>query len=137
MVIGDAVVLGNYKYFIITILDNYLVLLVNKLRDAFMLGCNVTEACYYADISRQTLYKRLKDDPLLNDKIERWRSCINFKAKKLVSSAIDQGDVKTALDVLKHTSSDYQERKSVELTGSKGGALIFKWATDGDDVNNE
>ncbi len=110
---------------------------LQKIKFAFMQGANIKEASFYADISPSTIYNKIYEDKEFKENVEKWRSCINFKAKKLVSSAIDQGDVKTALDVLKHTSSDYQERKSVELTGSKGGALVFKWATDGDDVNNE
>lgn len=69
---------------------------VTKLLTAFSAGYNDTEACFYADISRETYYRWLQEMPEFRDKIEVAKSVLNMKAKDLLVAAIGQGDLNAA-----------------------------------------
>lgn len=43
-------------------------LTVKKLEEAFLIGATVEEACFYADISKQTYYNWSKENPELFDR---------------------------------------------------------------------
>jgi hypothetical protein len=76
---------------------------VNKLEEAFALGCTDIEACFYAGISRQTLYTYQKDYPEFLDRKEALKEQPVLKARKVVLDAIAEGD--------KQSSQWYLERK--------------------------
>ena len=47
---------------------------VRKLEEAFALDCSISEACYYADISRQAYYELIEYKPKLVDRFEALRN---------------------------------------------------------------
>jgi hypothetical protein len=55
---------------------------IRKLEQAFALDATVKEACYYADISTETYYRWIKEDPKLYDKFERLRMKPILKARQ-------------------------------------------------------
>lgn len=55
---------------------------VKKLEEAFLLGCTDEEACFYADISKQTLYNYQDAHPDFIDRKERMKQQPFFKARK-------------------------------------------------------
>lgn len=69
---------------------------VTKLLAAFSMGYNVTEACIYADIARETFYRWLKNDPKFSDKIAAAKATLNMRAKEIIVDAIDKGDINAA-----------------------------------------
>lgn len=66
--------------------------LVNKMEYGFMKGLNITECCHYADISRQTFYNYVENNPDFMDRIEELRSNPSTTAKLNVVEAIEKGD---------------------------------------------
>lgn len=46
---------------------------VKKLEEAFALDCTINEACFYADITKQTYYNRIEKNPALVDRFEALR----------------------------------------------------------------
>jgi len=48
--------------------------LMHKLEDALQHGANISEACHYAGISRDTFYRYLKNETVFSDKMKTAQS---------------------------------------------------------------
>lgn len=89
--------------------------LVEKLKYGFSIGCNITEACIFAEVSRDAFYAALKKDPEFSDKIEKLKLNAVIKAKKTVYD--DLGNPQTARWYLeKKASHEFKSSQSVEIT---------------------
>ena len=84
---------------------------VKKLEDAFIIGCTDEEACFYANISKPTLYDYIKLHPEFSDRKEALKKSPSFKAKKNIVNALEEGD--------KETSKWYLERKNKDEFSTK------------------
>jgi len=62
---------------------------VKKLEEAFALGCSVKEACFYADITKQTYYNWTKKDQKLLDRFEALQQLPILKARKAVVKGLE------------------------------------------------
>lgn len=61
---------------------------VKKLEEAFSLDCSIWEACFYADISKQTYYNRLETKPELVDRFNALREKPVLIARQTVVKAL-------------------------------------------------
>ena len=95
---------------------------VNKLEEVFALGGTDEEACFYADISKQTLYSYQDKNPEFIDRKEALKQRPFLKARQTIVKNLDtlQG------------ATWYMERKKknefalrTEVTGRDGGAIVF------------
>lgn len=57
---------------------------VRKLTEAFKLDMTVEEACTYANISKDTYYRKCKSDKGFSDEMERARQFATAKARRIV-----------------------------------------------------
>lgn len=73
--------------------------LVGKLEYAFSIGATVEEACFYADIHKDTYYEWIKKQPGLSDRFDALKQRPVFLAREAVVKGI-QRDPKLALDFL-------------------------------------
>lgn len=94
---------------------------VKKLEDAFLWGCNDTEACLYADISRQTLHNYQEKHPEFIDRKERLKTNPLMMAKRIQFEDLVGSDSTIAQKVI-----DRKEGKKIAVTGEDGGPLITK-----------
>lgn len=78
--------------------------ILDKLREAFLMGFSDKEACFYADIGQSTLYDYQKDNPEFSEQKEQYKVNPILKAKKTIFDALEKGDVKV--------SQWYLERKA-------------------------
>lgn len=62
---------------------------VKKLEEAFAIGACVSEACYYADITRQTFYNWCKDNKKLKIKFDRLKEKPILKARQAIVKNLD------------------------------------------------
>lgn len=62
---------------------------VMKLEQAFAIDASVSEACSYADISRNTFYEYLKRNPEFQDRIDELRERPVLKARQTIVKALD------------------------------------------------
>ena len=95
---------------------------VNKLEQAFSMGCSDLEACLFADISKQTLYNYQEKHPEFLDRKAMLKEKMIFKARSVIADALNNKD--------KDTAKWYLERKSksefgtrTEITGADGASL--------------
>jgi len=96
---------------------------VGKLRQAFLMGCDVTEACAFAEISRDTYYEYCKKNPDFPTKVERWQQNPILKAKATIYGNLSERE--TAKWYLERKKkSEFAQRS--ELTGADGEELAFK-----------
>lgn len=79
---------------------------VNKLEQAFSLGCPITVACEYAGISKETIYDYIRKNPEYSDRIKQLQGLIGMRARKSIADAINRGDAKISLEYLKKKNSD-------------------------------
>ncbi len=92
---------------------------VTKLMAAFNKGYNDDEACFYADISRNSFYRWYREDADFRDKIAQAKLQPNLHAKELVIDAIEGGDVNAAKWWLERKAkSEFGTRSEVALEGS-------------------
>lgn len=68
------------------------VTVVSLLIAAFNNGFNITEACIYAGISRDTYYDWLKNQTGFSDKMTEAQNAVNRKAKEVITQSINAGD---------------------------------------------
>lgn len=99
---------------------------IQKLETAFLMGCTDLEACLVADISKSTLYSYIEENSEFSDRKEVLKQNPVMKARKVVLSALDDGDLNTA-----HRVIDRKEGSKVkqEITGADGAPVAVQQVT--------
>ena len=105
---------------------------VRKLEKAFTVGANVTQACDFAGISRETYYKHCERNAGFTDKVAEWSARTGLRAKYNIHKAIEAEDVDVSKWYLERTDDAFNPKKRAEITGTDGGAvqIEFGWASD-------
>ena len=84
---------------------------ISKLETAFSFGSTDMEACCYADISTETLYKYIRENEWFSDRKEVLKNNTTMKAKRIVDTALDDKDLATA-----HKVIDRKEGQKIDVT---------------------
>lgn len=71
-----------------------------KLEDALQYGATISEACYYAGISRDTFYRYFRNEDVFAKKMEAARNKLLMIAKRNVADAIMNGDYQSSVWLL-------------------------------------
>jgi hypothetical protein len=74
---------------------------IRKLEEVFALDGSIGEACFYADISLQTYYTWMKDNPRLLERFEELRNKPFLKARQTIIRNLDNP----------HYAFEYMKRK--------------------------
>jgi len=85
--------------------------LLDKLRQAFLLGASYKEASFYSEISEKTLKNYIKSDPELLPQIELWRSQPILKAKQTIIENLHQP--KVAMWYLERKAQDFKPKQDI------------------------
>ena len=94
---------------------------LKKLEEAFAIGASDREACFYADISLQTLYTYQQHHPEFVERKEALKERPVLLARQTVVKGITS-DPKLAMDFLKSKAKD-EFGTRVEMTGRDGGPM--------------
>lgn len=93
---------------------------IDKLRQAYLIGATNAEACGYADIGERTLYDYLEKNPEFSQKIENWKNEPILKAKTTIVKGLN--DIKNAQWYLERKrKAEFAVRQ--EMTGADGKDL--------------
>ena len=92
-------------------------IVVKKLEEAFSLGCTDLEACFYADISKQTLYSYQDKHPEFKDRKEQLKQSPTFIARRtVVKDLAEKSDL--ALKYLERKCKDeFSTSSNINLDG--------------------
>lgn len=86
-----------------------------KIEDAAALGCTDTEIALYCDISRDTFYRWIKEQPKLSDRIEALREKPILKARQTIINNLNNPQY--ALEYLKRKKrAEFGDKSEVEVT---------------------
>jgi hypothetical protein len=96
---------------------------VNKLEEAFLMGCTDLEACLFADISKQTLYNYQESHPEFVDRKESLKQNPLLLSRGIQLDKLKEGDSTIAQKVL-----DRKEGSKVAVTGADGGPIRHSWS---------
>jgi hypothetical protein len=107
---------------------------VSKLEEAFAYGCSDSEACFYADISKQTLYEYQKKNPEFIDRKEALKERPILAARQKVVQEI-ANDVKNAQWYLERKRKDeFSQRTEIGGSGQNPiRMMIEKFGLDKED----
>ena len=95
---------------------------VNKLEQAFSLGCSDVEACFFAEISKQTLYDYQKKNPEFIDRKVALKDKMILKSRMVIANALQNQDKDVAKWYLERKAKDEFGTRT-ELTGAGGGSI--------------
>lgn len=110
--------------------------IVGKLIAAFNNGYNVTEACYYSGISRDTYYDWLKTQPGFSDRMEEAKNALNRRAKEVIADAVNTGDVTTSKWLLERKDPEYRAKGEL-ITDPNAEKVENKLKEFMDDTNDD
>jgi hypothetical protein len=101
---------------------------VNKLEQAFSLGCSDLEACLYADISKQSLYDYQAKYPEFADRKAMLKQKLVLKARTVVANSLNNNDENTAKWYLERKRKDEFSTKIENETEVKGlEVALVQW----------
>lgn len=100
---------------------------VNKLEQAFSMGCSDLEACLFADISKQTLYNYQDKHPEFVDRKAMLKQKMIFKARSVIAEALNNKDENTAKWLLERKLKDEFSTKVENDVRVNGEVSLVKW----------
>lgn len=86
------------------------------LEAAFHNMFNITEACQYADISRETYYNWLGDDDIFSYRMSVAQQAPNKKAKENILTALNAGDTGVSRWYLERRDPEFKPRGELEVS---------------------
>ena len=108
---------------------------VSKLEQAFAIGCPDEEACFFADISKQTLYDYQKKYPEFIDRKEALKNRPVLKARQTVVKELDK-NYGNAMDYLKRKRKpEFGDNVDVTSDGERIGIAGMNIINDNEQNN--
>lgn len=103
---------------------------VGKLEYAFMKGFNISEACDYAAISRDTYYEKLKQSKEFSDRMERAKTNLQRKAKLNLAEAIESGNLDESKYYLERKcKNEFSVKQEINVAGEINHSNPFESLT--------
>ena len=85
--------------------------IIDKLEQAFSMGCSDLEACLHANIGKTTLYNYQNENPEFVERKEQLKEKLVLKARTVIAEALNRKD--------ENTAKWYLERKRKDEFGAK------------------
>ena len=95
---------------------------VKKLEEVFAIDGTVEEACFYADITRQTYYNWVKDDPKMYERFDRLRQRPVLKARQEIVKGLSDNPEFSLKYLERKRKAEWSPRS--EVTGAEGKDLV-------------
>lgn len=104
---------------------------VKEIEGYFANGATDLEACFLADISKQTLYNYQEKNPDFVDRKEALKNMPKYKAKVNIVKEIDKGDKDTSKWYLERKDKDFKNKTDITTDDESINPLLVKF------INNE
>ena len=99
--------------------------ILDKLKQAFMLGCTDGEACLFANISTDTLYRYQVKNPDYAVKKAQWKeNPILLARAEVIKGLKEKPD--HALKVMERLSKDYKQKQEVDINSDSFESILTK-----------
>lgn len=96
--------------------------IINKLEQAFSMGCSDLEACLFADIGKTTLYNYQNENPEFVERKEKLKEKLVLKARSVIAKALNNNEIDIAKWYMERKrKSEFSIRE--EFTGADGESL--------------
>jgi hypothetical protein len=93
--------------------------IINKLEQAFSIGCGDLEACIYADLTPSVLYRYQESHPEFKERKAMLKEKLILKSRSVIAYALDNKDENTAKWYLERKRKDEFSSKQ-EISGLMG-----------------
>lgn len=97
---------------------------LNKLETSYSMGCTDSEACLFANISKQTLYNYQDKHPEFVERKAMLKQKMIFKARSVIADSLNNKDEKTAMWYLERKCKDEFSTKQ-EIGGNVSVQKVF------------
>lgn len=92
--------------------------IINKLEQAFSMGCGDLEACLYADLTPSVLYRYQESHPEFKERKAMLKEKLILKARTVIADALNKKDENTAKWYLERKKRDeFSTKIENEVTG--------------------
>ena len=107
---------------------------ISKLESAFLNGATDLQACFLADISKDTFYRYLQDHPEFSDKVEMLKDDTKIKAKLAIRNAIMSEDKPdTAKWYLERKDKEFKAKTDITSNDNEIQPVLVKFIGDEND----
>ena len=107
------------------------------LEDAFSKGASDVQACFLANISTQTLYNYQKENPTYVERKEALKDMIKFRAKQVVVSEIEKGNVQQANWYLERKDKEFKPKQDLTTDDNPFTPVMVKFIDDKGNNNSD
>lgn len=98
---------------------------LDKLKEAYIIGCNNKEACLYADISLSALYAYFRDNPSFKELTDIWRNDTALRARIAARDSILNGDeIMSRWYLERKVKDEFSLSHSVDINATVGALSI-------------
>lgn len=95
-------------------------LTLSKLEEAFSVGATDLEACFFANISKDSLYRYQKENPEFSERKEALKNNLKFQTKKNIAKFLQEGDKDmTKWYGEKKMSDEFKNKREVDINLKK------------------
>lgn len=101
---------------------------IDKLRQAYLVGATNEEAAHYAGIAPSTIYLYIEKHPEFSEQIDAWKSNPILKAKQTVVQGLD--DTKNAQWYLEKKAKDFKPKVDLTSDGEKLTVALVEFIGD-------
>lgn len=111
---------------------------VKKLEEAFAIDCSIPEACFYANISKQTYYNWIKMYPELKEKFDRLRNRPILLARQEVVKGLRDNPEFSLKYLERKRKQEFGLRQDVGIEGSLNIKIVnYEEVKNEEDEENE
>lgn len=110
---------------------------LQKLRDGFLMDYSDEEACLYAGISARTLYNYQEANPDFLQEKQLLKSNVRMKAKTNVAKSVDAGDEKMSMWYLERRDQDFKPKQTTDLNTTVSFTDLFYSSDAGSDHDGD
>lgn len=97
---------------------------LNKLEISYSMGCSDSEACLFANISKQTLYNYQEKHPEFKERKQLLKEKLVLKARTVIAEALNKKDENTAKWYLERKRKDEFSTRQ-EIGGNVSVQKVF------------